>query len=480
MKAFRVLMVFLLMIVHASATVHYVDLNCINATPPYTNWPTAATNIQSAINVALAGDLILVTNGVYQTGVSLSSSGSNRVTVAKAVLLKSVNGPQFTSIKGFSGSGFSKTNRIRCVFLTNGASLSGFTLAGGSTSDDGGGVYCWSSNAVVSNCIITTSFAGGYGGGSYGGSFVNCYFTANSANTFGGASYGGAFTNCVFWKNSAISSGGATYAAVILVNCTVVGNHAGYIDFSGGGRSALGYGGGVYAGTGTILKNCILSDNYLINPAPYGGDNIVSGSFVYNCCFAPTNNLSDNFSGTNIVQPPAFVNSAGGNFRLRTNSPCINAGNNGFIPEVSTDIDGRARFNGGTVDIGAFEFQGANLGEFTGWLYQYNLPTDSAADFLDSDGDGMNNWQEWIAGLIPTDATSVLRLNQPTNTVTGLQVSWQSVNSRTYYLQRSTNLLASPAFTGIQSNLAGGTVTTTFTDTSATNDGPYFYRVGVQ
>jgi len=116
------------------------------------------------------------------------------------------------------------------------------------------------------------------------------------------------------------------------------------------------------------------------------------------------------------------------------------------------------------------------------WLKQYGLPINSETDSSDADADGMNNWQEWIAGTDSTNGLSVLKFVAitSTNNPPGVTLSWQSVNNRTYYLERAGSLAVQPSFSSIQSNITGQAGTTSYTDTNSTSAGPFFYRVGVQ
>ena len=215
------------------AATRYVDLNNPTPAAPYTNWAAAATNIQAAVDAAVAGDLILVTNGVYQTGVTAVYGMNNRVAVTKPVTVQSVNGPAVTTIAGYQVPGTTNGAAAgRCVYLTNGAALAGFTLTKGATqasgnyftNQSGGGVWCGSASAVVSNCVLTGNSAAGLGGGACFGTLKSCTLSGNSAGYGGGAS-SGTLNNCTLTGNSASDSGGGVDNGT-LNNCIVYYNTA--------------------------------------------------------------------------------------------------------------------------------------------------------------------------------------------------------------------------------------------------------------
>ena len=511
----------------STQAVYYVNANGANPDVPYTSWGTAARNIQDAADVAipLPGSLVLVTNGTYQAGGRVITSITNRLAVTKPIAVQSVNGPAATIIEGCQIPGVTNgAAAVRCAYLTNGAVLAGFWLTNGATAASnsdlfGGGVYCVSTNAVVSNCVITANSAVGAGGGAFSGQFYNCSFIGNRSGAAGGAASASLLINCILSGNRATSGGGAQICTLndcalysnsatggngggainsTLNNCILSGNSA----YSGGGVSggilnncllatnSSNNGGGAFSATlinctlalnsggeqgggvsSSMLKNCIVYGNSAVRFPNY------YSSVFTNCCTLP---LPANGLG-NISNAPAFVDLVNGDFHLQSNSPCINSGNNADVA-VTNDLDGNPRIVGGTVDIGAYEYQNPVSVISYAWLQQYGLPIDTNTDTADPDGDGMNNYQEWIAGTVPTNALSVLQMlaSASTNNPPGLVVSWQSVSGVTYFLQSSSNLGAQPAFSTIQSNIVGQPGTTSYTDTTATNAGPYFYRVGVQ
>jgi hypothetical protein len=536
--------------VNVPASVLYVDLNCTNALPPYANWATAATNIQDAIDAATNADLILVTNGIYQTGGRVVYGGmTNRVALTKPVTVLSVKGPAVTSIQGGQLVG---TNAVRCAYLMGGATLSGFTLTNGATRNIGsplyewygGGAWCESSSALLSNCVLTGNSAYDNAGGVWSGTVINSLIVSNVATSSGGgvygtavigsalvgntvgrgnggAAYSGALTNCTILGNVAGNGGGAANST--LYNCTVASNVV--VTAGGGvyastcvlckitGNSVLGgyggvSGGGVYAG---VSSNCLVTHNTAVNGGGgYGGQwysctlasNIAtnsgggvnggSGAWLYNCIAyynsAPSGPDLIGAKGyytcttpplpdpTDFTNQPNFVNIGSDDFHLQPGSPCINSGTNLYATTI-VDLDGNPRIVGGLADMGAYEFQ--TPGFTLPFLYaqQFGITNDGS---VDSDHDGMNNWQEWLAGTNPTNSASLLKMLAPFQTPSGVWVYWKSVSTRKYFLQSSTDLGAQPAFSTIQTNIPGVDGTKSFLDTSATGLGPRLYRVGVQ
>ncbi|HEU5395775.1 MAG TPA: thrombospondin type 3 repeat-containing protein, partial [Verrucomicrobiae bacterium] len=401
-------------------------------------------------------------NCIFSANIAVTGGGANSGTFYNSI---------FSNNSATNGGAAYYAAMMNCLVISNqagagggcsnGRFLTGWTAAyvncqfiGNSAVTNGGGLF---SNGLATNCLIMNNSAGGNGGGIDGGSAVRCRILGNSAVTNGGGVYAASLVNSLVAGNTAAFGGGSCQSS--LQSVTLVDNVA---------SSA---GGGFYYVAGGSVFSSIIYDNSAPVAANYYS---TIATFSYSCTTPLPSSGNNNFTND-----PVFVNFATENFRLQTNSPCINTG--GGVPG-SADLDGRPRIVGGQIDIGAYEFQGAGIGEFTAWLQQYGLPTDGSADYLDSDGDGLNNWDEWIAGTNPTNGASALMLFAPavTNILDGITVTWQSVTNITYFVDRSSDLSAAPAFSTIESNIAGLPGATSFTDSSATNTGPYFYRVGVQ
>ncbi len=323
---------------------YYVDVNSASASYPYTSWTTAASNIQDAVHVAensgIAGAEVVVTDGVYQVGEEyvsgkyIYSQSSNRVVISKDIVVRSVNGRDYTFIKGkpagtYNGFG---DDAVRCVYMSAGH-LEGFTLTNGYTrasgdpdfEQSGGGANLYGGLATISDCIFVTNAANNNGGGLYYGKVDNSIFSNNSA--WGAGAIRAVVSNCLFVGNDSgglsfgyaydstfISNrnvwGGAAYRSD-LYNCNLSGNRAEGTTAAGGGISYCNFyggiisnnlsekngggaenstiygaiicnnysyknGGGVYVST---VSNSVICDNIAEDNAGGGAD----GSILYNC-----------------------------------------------------------------------------------------------------------------------------------------------------------------------------------------------------
>jgi hypothetical protein len=485
-------------------TTRYVNLVSTNPIPPYSDWSYAATNIQDAVDAATNGDLVLVMDGIYQSG-GRAMYGTNRVAVTKPITVQSLNGPTATLIVGYQIPGSTNGGAaIRGAYVTNGAILSGFTLTNGATQTAyvGGGVACESYlGPVVTNCVLINNAAFSSGGGAAGGTLYNCRIIGNHAGSNSGGVSAGQLYNCYVSSNSASLGGGVDSCTVYnstlignrasqgggahnstLINCLVTGNVATIAGGNGGGGAFNGtvvnctvVGNTCYDGQGGGTYYCTMYNSIVYYNTSFTLYPNWVGGFQDYCCLTP---LPAGGPG-NFSSAPLFVNQGGGDFHLQSTSPCINSGNNTYAYGAS-DLDGNPRIVAATEDVGAYEYQTPVSAISYAWLQQYGLPINVNTDTSDPDGDGMNNWQEWICGTDPTNPASVLMMLVPTNSTSGVTLTWQSVNGKTYFLQRSSNLLAQPVFLSIQSNIVGQASITSFTDTNASGDRPYFYRVGVE
>jgi predicted outer membrane repeat protein len=440
--------------------------------------PSEYTTIQAAVAAALPGDTVRVADGIY--------SGPGNINIdlmGKAITVKSVNGPENTTIScGSNGRGFLLVNGEGANTI-----IEGFTVKDGylpDWPDGGGGIYCLGTAPVIRFCIFENNHAY-YGGAIYfddaaAPKIENCQFTLNIAQ-YGGALYGkystatianslidsnvanwtggglylyectnvnlsdsvissniavgksggglfdyytsGVISNCEFIENIAgVQDGGAINSSdgMAITDCSFVNNFAkddgGAIftwtsdaDITNSyfeGNSADGAGGGIYFynESESIVRNSVFDKNSspvggaiysfwnasckpkiincTITNSPGGGgiyraadgqpeitntilwgnepEQIIQSGYSSQVTYS---NIQGGHPGTgNIMEDPLFIDPHNGNFRISAGSPCIDSGTSVGAP--ADDLDGNLRPSGVGVDMGAYEFIPAPVGDF--------------------------------------------------------------------------------------------------------------------
>lgn len=430
-------------------------------------------NLQLAVDNADEGDVLLCKPGTYDSFYSYN----------KRIVIKSVAGPKSTFIQPSyldrCASLFDPEIRVESLMgpwsapQTN-TCLVGFTLCNGYAPDYGQTHYVydeWSRTyhedffeigdvrmlagcgggvcgGTLENCIIEDCYAQLYGGGAYYADLKNCIIR-NSGVSFmmnwpcGGGAYGCTLENCLVSENYSWNDS-AGVCGCSAKNTTIVRNRTyRYRDEDPPGWDVHedgiygGYGSGV---TSSTLVNCLVVENYMIFEAVYDSawveifpeEEILSNwGFSHgfdHCCTVPlpTQNSGNYKVNRNNVNGDELV------FQEGSFVPVVGSvvADKGVIYDSmpQTDLAGRPRIRGTTVDIGCYElFPQKTSGEYSqgvpvpmDWLDKYGYTHPGQDDELvyeavvtnfsvnvtsRAGGDGCYRlWESYLCGLDPTNS----------------------------------------------------------------------------
>jgi len=213
-----------------------------------------------------------------------------------------------------------------------------FNIVSDNSADNGGGVSCRSKSvlSILSNVFVGNSAHNG------GAIYYHSTDSLQSSN--------------LIKDNSAQAKGGGIYWAgncfADSVNDTFIGNTAN----QGGAACATDR-------TTGWLTNAIIYDNHASQGGAAFKDRRTT-LYLYCCCYYL--NGASPFVGGVVTDPvygnfeadPLFVDYAAGDYHIRPDSPCVDAGDNWYVEYHTdwTDLDGKTRIVG-TVDIGCYELQ---------------------------------------------------------------------------------------------------------------------------
>ena len=303
----------------------YVNLYA-TGTSDGTSWVNAYTDLQVALAAAVSGDSIFVATGTYQpaSGTSFYMHFDLKIFGGFTGNETRVNQRNLANKATLQGNGASVIHVIKA----SAAGLwDGFIVTGGNSSV-GGGINNDRTFVTIRNCIISGNTATAGGGmhnlNSSSPTVMNCLFSGNTGSgVYNEYNSSATLVNCTLSDNTANSYGGAIsihdYSSCQAINCVIWGN------------TAPNLGNGIYY------------------------DNTSSATVTYS-------NIQDAITGTgNISVDPMFVTAGSetipttsGDYRLRTGSPAIDAGNNA-ANTLATDLAGNPRIRSGVIEMGAYE-----------------------------------------------------------------------------------------------------------------------------
>ena len=415
--------------------IYYVDKDTPGSNHDGQSWNSAFTNLQDALEIAIAGDTIFVAQGTYKPdrggsailhdrmatfaiapGVVLIGSFAGYghtdpdvqdVDTYKTILSGDLNGDDAFGILN------RQDNSYQVVRVAGGmegkVTIDGFTITAGKADgpdlmNSGAGLDVDGSEVMLVNTTVSVNESGFGGGISCKNSVLdmwNCIVTGNHAQIYGGGLY--------------------SYASdVNMTNCLMAGNAA-FQATTTGGSAIYNLGGNLN------IMNCTLADNFFDSSPPEGkaitsymwkfpSDKklVISNSILYNTgdeilanhpatVFVSYSDVQGGWAGIgNFSKNPQFKNPGhksvegqwtDGDYSLKSNSPCIDKGNNSLLPldeadldkdgdvteALPIDLDGNARVKDNVVEMGAYERPGEILPSPSQPLLQdgiwYNVPS---------------------------------------------------------------------------------------------------------
>ena len=270
----------------------FVDVDATSGASNGSSWADAFTELQPALDAAVAGDEIWVAAGAYKptaehggtgdryrsfqliNGVALfggfdpsvgDTAFEDRDWEANATVLSGdLNGDDGPDFENNDENSYHVFYHPDGTNLDSSAILDGFAISGGNANGAsypdtaGGAMFNYGSSPALINCTLEGNWA------SFGGAMWN----QNASTTLAG---------CHFSGNAAGAAGGGIYnqdSAPTLIDCTVAGNSATY------------HGGGIFNnGSSPTLTNCTFSGNWSLDDGVGMTNGGGSSPLLINCTF---------------------------------------------------------------------------------------------------------------------------------------------------------------------------------------------------